>query len=162
MTQQHNPIVSACEDGFTLVELIIAIVIISVSLTGVLLAINLGSKYSADPTVNRQASAIAQAYMDEILTKSFPTSFPCPAPPGGGRSVYTSVCDYQGLSDTGAKDQFGNALTGLDKYNVSVNIDGTTAALGTLTPGTQVVRVDVTVSRNLMPTLTISGYRTKY
>lgn len=148
--------------GFTLIELVVTIVIISVALSGTILTINLTSKYSADPMTNRQASAIAQAYIDEILTKSFPPSFPCAAPPGGGRSVYASVCDYQGLSDTGAKDQFGNAMPGLSSYNVAVNIDGTTAALGALTPGTQVVRVDVTVTRNLMPTLVISAYRTKY
>ena len=162
MIPQHNPIISPVQDGFTLVELIIAIVIISVALTGTLLAINMGSKYSADPMINRQASAIAQAYMDEILTKSFPTGFPCAAPPGGGRSVYTNICDYQGLSDTGAKDQFGNAIAGLSGYNVAVNVDGTTATMGTLTAGTQVVRVDVTVTRNLMPTLVISAYRTNY
>lgn len=162
MIRQPNPIHSQETQGFTLVELIIAIVIISVALTGTLITISLTSKYSADPMTNRQASAIAQAYMDEILTKSFPPSFPCAAPPGGGRSVYTSVCDYQGLSDTGAHDQYGNAITGLSSYNVAVNIDGTTAALGTLTPGTQVVRVDVTVTRKLMPTLIVSAYRTKY
>jgi MSHA pilin protein MshD len=148
--------------GFTLVELVIAIVIISVALTGTLLSINVPSQHSADPMTNRQASAIAQAYLDEILTKTFPSSFPCGSPPVGGRSTYTNVCDYQGLSDTGAKDQYGNLITGLGKYNVSVNVDGTTAVLGTLTPGTQVVRVDVTVTRPTMPTLTISGYRTNY
>lgn len=161
MIQQHNPIYPKPQ-GFTLVELIVGIVIISIALIGTLLAISFASKYGADPMTNRQASAIAQAYMDEILTKSFPSSFPCGSPPAGGRSVYTSVCDYQGLSDTGAKDQFGNAITGLSSYNVAVNIDGSTAVLGSLTPGTQVVRVDVTVTRKLMPTLIISAYRTKY
>jgi MSHA pilin protein MshD len=162
MIRPPNPIISPNNDGFTLVELIIAIVIISVALTGTMLAISLTSKYSADPMTNRQASAIAQAYLDEILTQAFPTSFPCGTPPSGGRSTYTNICDYQGLSNTGAQDQYGNPISGLGSYNVAVNIDGTTAALGTLTPGTQVVRVDVTVTRNLMPTLIISGYRTNY
>lgn len=148
--------------GFTLVELIISIVVISIALSGTLIATNIASKYSSDPMVSRQAVSIAQSYLDEILTKKFPTTLPCPAPPGGGRSVYKNVCDYQGLVDVGPKDQTGTAVSGLEAYTVTVAIDDTAAVLGTLTTGTQVVRVDVTVTRTAMPSVKVSGYRTSY
>jgi len=148
--------------AFTLVELVISIVIISIALIGTLLATSLTSKYSANPEVYLQAAALGQAYLDEIMTKDFPTGFPCASPPVGGRSQYTNVCDYQSLSDSGAHDMYGNAITGLGSYNIAVNIDGTTGTFGGLTAGTQIVRVDVTVTRNGMPTYTFSSYRTKY
>jgi len=153
-TQRHS--------GFSLIELVISIVIISIALSGTILSSNMANLFSSDPSASLQAVNIAQGYMDEILNKTFPTTFPCPAPPVGGRSAYANVCDYQGLVNVGAQDQSGTTIPGLSAYTITVNIDGTTASMGTLTAGTQVVRVDVTVTRNLMPTLKLSGYRTNY
>jgi len=147
--------------GFNLVELVSAILIISVALSGTLIVINLSSKFSTDPMVARQATSIADAYLAEILTKDFPSGFPCAAP-SASRSSYSKVCDYQGLVDLGAKDQNGNSISGLGAYTVSVTIDGSTAALGTLTPGTQVVRIDVSVTQKTMPALLISAYKTNH
>lgn len=148
--------------AFTLVELVISILIISIAITGSLLSFKIAGMYSADPMIMHQGISIAKSYLEEIMSKEFPTAYPCSSPPVAGRSEYASVCDYDGLTDVGARDQMNQALTGLEGYTVNVNIDGTTAVLGTLTSGTEVVRVDVTVTHNVMPMVKLSGYRTSY
>lgn len=161
--------------GLTLVELVMFILVISVGLAGVLLAMNYTARHSADPMVREQALLIAESYMEEILAKKFidPTSGTtrtCPTPEGG-RTNYDNVCDYNGLNDTGARDQFGNAVTGLENYSVAVAVSGGGGI--TLGPATdlvantgsvRVLRVDVTVTHSGSPdfSLVLTGYRTHY
>jgi MSHA pilin protein MshD len=146
--------------GFTFVELIISILIISVSVIGILMAMNVSIRYSGDPAISEQAIAIAESYLQEISEKSFPI-IPCPTPTGG-RGTYTNICNYYSFPTAAPADQTGAAIPALSNYTVAVNIDTTAAQLGTLTTGTQVVRIDVTVSHNAMPTMTFSAYRTNY
>ena len=53
--------------GFTLIEVIMAIVIISAALAGVLLVINQNTANSVDPVLITQSRSIAQSYLEEIL-----------------------------------------------------------------------------------------------
>lgn len=145
--------------GFTLIELVISITLISIAVLGVLLAVNTAAVYSSDPLLNYQAVGIAEAYLSEIGTKNFPPTGSCPA--ASSRSTYTNICQYNGLNQV-PTDQTGSAIAGLGSYTVQVNVDSTTAALGSLVAGTQVVRVDVTVSHAMMDTMTFSLYRTNY
>lgn len=150
--------------GVTLVELIIAIVVISIALTGTLVAMNRTARQSGDPMVLRQAVGVAEAYLEEILLKPYddPDGGVCPAAEGGGRAVYDNVCDYNLLDDFGAKDQTGTAITGLGSYRVRVAV-GTTATLGSLVgPTDDLLRVDVRVTHSNAVDLTLSGYRTHY
>lgn len=57
--------------GFTLIELIVAMVVISVALVGVMSVINYTTLHSADPVLRLQAIAIAEAYMEEITLKNY-------------------------------------------------------------------------------------------
>jgi MSHA pilin protein MshD len=57
--------------GVTLIELILSMVIISIAVTGVLSVMNLTVKHSADPVVEHQAIAIAEAYLEEILLQAY-------------------------------------------------------------------------------------------
>ena len=57
--------------GFTLVELVMGIIVISVAVGGVLLAMRTTVAKSADPMIAHQGIAIAEAYMEEVLTKNF-------------------------------------------------------------------------------------------
>ncbi|MBT4963029.1 MAG: type II secretion system protein [Francisellaceae bacterium] len=147
--------------AFTLVETVMGIVIISIAMTGTLLAFQIVTRSSADPMIYQQATSIGKSYIEEVASRSYPTILPCPVPPVGGRSVYENICDYNNLTDIGARDQNGQAITGLENYTVNVAFDTTTAALGLLTPGTQVIRIDVTVSHTSIPNLLFSTYRTQ-
>ena len=57
--------------GFTLVELIMFIVVVSVGLAGVLLALNVSIQHSADPMVRKQALAAAESLLEEIELQPF-------------------------------------------------------------------------------------------
>lgn len=114
------------QSGATLVELIISIVIISIALTGILTVMNQTVNHSADPLVQHQAIAIAESYLEEVLLQSY--SNPSGGYSGSDRSQFDDVDDYNGLSDTGVKDQQGNSVTTLSNYSVSVTVSGATLA----------------------------------
>lgn len=57
--------------GFTLIELIISIVILSIGAAAFLTLILNTTKNSVDPQVRVQANAIARAYLEEIMLSSF-------------------------------------------------------------------------------------------
>lgn len=57
-------VMAANSRGFTLIEMIITIVVVSVGLTGILLAFQVAVKSSADPLVTKQLISIAEAQME--------------------------------------------------------------------------------------------------
>lgn len=155
------------EAGVTLIELVISIVVIGIAVTGTLVVIQRTTRASADPMVQRQASAIAEAYLEEILAKPYydPTlgagGGACPAA-GGARATWDNVCDYNGLDDAGARDEFGVAVANLSAYRVRVTVDSAAATLGALSGAANVMRVDVRVTHSLPIDMLLSGYRTSY
>ena len=143
--------------GFTLVELVISIVVVSVALGGVLMAINYTVSHSADPMLQHQAVAIAESYLEEILLKPF-------ADPDGvdgesSRALFDDVDDYHGLNDSGARDQVGTAIAGLSDYTIAVTVIG--ASLNGITTANS-KEITVTVSHPVGFNMTLSGYRTNY
>jgi MSHA pilin protein MshD len=152
--------------GVTLLELVIAIVIISIAVTGALTVFVLTSRGSAEPMVQEQAQLIAEAYLDEILLKKFydpDTGSVCPAKEAS-RANYDNVCDYDGISSEVPTNQFGNAIGGLTDYAVSVSVVNNGVTLGGInnTGAIRVLRVDVTVTGQGGASVTLSGYRTNY
>ncbi len=152
--------------GVTLVELVIAMVIIGVALSGTLLLMQRTTGASADPMVLHQGIAVADAYLEEISLKPFydpdlgAGGGTCPAAEAT-RDLYDNVCDYNGLSDVGAEDQDANPITGLERYNVNVTVD-TTSTLNALAGSTIVIRIDVLVTHPNMENFTLSAYRANY
>lgn len=141
--------------GVTLVELIIAIVIIGVALAGVLMVFIRNTSASADPLIWHQATAIAEAYLEEALTKNFAVG------PGNTRPTFDDVLDYN-FTDVGARDQTGGPpIAGLEGYTVQVQ--AVAEALNGI-PNTDAIRVTVTVTPSVLAsgTVVISGYRTNY
>lgn len=59
------------QHGISLVELIMFIVIVSVSLAGILLVLNVTTKGSADPLIHKQALAIAESMLEEVELMPF-------------------------------------------------------------------------------------------
>jgi MSHA pilin protein MshD len=140
--------------GVTLVELIVAIVVIGMALAGVLMVFVRNTSASADPLIWHQASAIAEAYLEEVLSKNFDPNGP---EAGESRATYDDVGDYNGLSDTGAHDQTGAAINGLEGYIVNVTV--TPTVLNGIA-GTDSLRVEVKVTSPFGGDIVISGYRT--
>lgn len=61
----------AQQRGMTLIELIVFIVVVSVGLAGVLTVFSVTVRNSADPLVVKQALAVADSLLEEILLKDF-------------------------------------------------------------------------------------------
>lgn len=140
--------------GLTLVELIVAMVVISIAVVGVMAVTTYTTRHSADPVLRHQALAIAEAYMEEISLKDLVDP---DADGEGSRSLYDDVDDYDGLVDNGAVDQNGNAIGGLGNYRVAVTVVPANYGPG----GAQVagMRIDVTVTDPAGEDLTLTGYR---
>jgi MSHA pilin protein MshD len=143
--------------GTTLIELVIAIVIISIAVSAILMVFSMNVGYSADPMIRYQAVAIAEAYLEEISLKSF-------ADPDGvdgeaNRTLYDDVDDYNGLVDVGARNQFDAALPGLGDYTVSVTV--TQSALPSIAAiDNYLINVTVTHAANI--NFTLSAYRPNF
>lgn len=59
------------QSGFTLVELVFFIVIVSVAVSGVLLVMNVVNQNSADPQLRKQALSLAEALLEEVQLARF-------------------------------------------------------------------------------------------
>lgn len=145
------------DSGFTLIELIIVMVVISIALTGVLMVINYITLHSADPVLRQQSIAIAEAYMEEITLQNYSD----PDTDGeASRALYDDVDDYNGLNDSGAHDQNGNVITGLENYSVSVSVTGQNyGPSGSEVSG---LKIDVTVIDPAGERLVLTGFRANY
>lgn len=59
------------QNGLSMIELIMFMVIVSIALVGILQVLNLTSKYSADPLRRKQALAIAEGLLEEVQLAGF-------------------------------------------------------------------------------------------
>lgn len=142
---------SARRQGFSLIELVMTIVVLAIALTVIFLALDTGIAHSADPMVETQAVAIGQAYIEEILGKSY-TDLPCPGT--CTRADYNDIDDYNGLVNDGAENQFGEPVPGLGAYDVTVTVSDTTLS------GVPAKLVTVTVTHSPEVDVTLSAYAT--
>ena len=142
------------QGGVTLVELIVAIVIISVGLAGVLAAFQQTVRGSGDPLVRKQMLAIAEEMLEEITLKPYaPATHAAPA--GCARDTFNDVTDYNGYASTGICDLEGAAIATLSAYSVAVAV--TDVTLGAVAAK----RIVVTVTRG-GETLQLIGWRTDW
>ena len=144
--------------GTTLIELVIAIVIVSIAASAVLMALSMTVGYSADPMLRHQAVAIAEAYLEEIFLKSFDD--PDGVDGEANRTLYDDVNDYNGLVDVGARDQFNAALTGLDDYTVTVAVTASSALPSIAS--TDLFLISVTITHAADINFTVSAYRANF
>lgn len=143
--------------GVTLIELIVAMVVISIALAGVLLVINYTTLHSGDPVLRHQSISIAEAYMEEITLKNYSD---LDADGELSRDLYDDVDDYNGLSDSGAYDQNGNAITGLENYTVNVSVQSQNyGPSGSEVAG---LKIDVTVVDPAGESFVLTGFRASY
>ncbi len=145
----------------SLIELVVAIVVVAICMTGAFALVDATTRRSADPMLERQATSIAEAYLEEILQQAYldpDDGTVCPAAEAQ-RGLFDNVCDYRDLTEVGARDQTGALVPGLENYRVAVAIDSK-ATLGALAGSIVVLRIDVTVSDPLGRPVRLSAYRT--
>lgn len=153
----NSPVRSGSQHGFTLVELVIFIVMVSAGLAGILSVMNTVVKSSADPMVRKQTTAIAESLLEEILLKSY--SNPPDGYSGTSRAEFDDVGDYDGYSTSaGIVDQAGAPVAGLAGYNVS---PATTVVSSSDLNGLAAKKITVSVT-GPGGAVSLSGYRSNY
>lgn len=131
------------QNGLTLIEMVITIVILAISLIAITSILSSGTGRSADITLELRSAALAQSYLDEILGKRFDershprgippcrnncTAFGSFGPDGGEtRDQFDDVDDYNGLDEgegqlTPLQDANGVTRAGYDNFRVRVSV----------------------------------------
>jgi MSHA pilin protein MshD len=137
--------------GFTLVELLIFIVVVGAGLAGILSVMNTSVASSADPMIRKQAVAIAESVLEEVLQKAYTDPDNSPAVVEASRDLWDDVDDYNG--QTQAAFAFPASLSNY-ALTIAVTADNTTL-------GIEAKRVRVTVTRGT-ESMVLTGYRTNY
>lgn len=153
--------------GFSLVEVVLFIVVVSVALVVVLKAFEVANRGSADPVLRRQSLAIAQALLEEIGHRPFGSAATDDPGQGGFAGPYTAanrhlfddVDDYDGLSLNGITTLGNVALAGLENYRAGVAV--VPAAFGAV-PATAGYRITVSVTDPAGNSLALDAYRADY
>lgn len=144
------------ERGFTLIEMIVAMVIIGVAVTGVLSVFSQGVRNSSDPIVRKQMLVVAQELMEEVALKPYAVQSNA-APAACARDTFNDVSDYNGYASTGQVcDIEGTAIPALRGMSVSVAV-----VQQALAGVAEAKRITVMVSRGT-EAVTLEGWRTNY
>ncbi len=147
---------SARQRGFTIIEMVVAIVVIGVGVAGLLSAFSMSVRNSADPMQLKQSQVVADEVMEEILLKPYNSTTPG-AQVGCARNQFYDVADYNGYTTTGKIcDVDGIAIAGLNGYSLKIDVVATT--LGGLTAAR---KITVTVTHG-SGTYVLVGWRTDY
>jgi MSHA pilin protein MshD len=150
------------QSAFTLIEVIVTIVVLAVAASALLGVFTSMVRGSADPVIQQQAITVAEAYMEEILRKSYQDPRdPLVAETGGkeageDRASFNDVQDYNALQDNKVRDQNDALIAPLDAYSVTVSVNA--AVLG----GVNAMQIDVTVSHPVTGAILLSAFRTQY
>lgn len=173
--------------GISLIELVVFIAIVAISVTGILSVFTYTTRHSSDPLAQKQALAIAESLLEEVLLMPFTYCDPddpnastatgpgdCTIPealgpePGESRysatSPFDNVNDYHGFdtqtaSPAGICDLAGNCFSALSAYRAVVSV--AQEAAGGIPAGDS-LRVTVTVTGPAGTSVTVDGYRTRH
>lgn len=172
------------ERGLSLIDLLVFIVVVGIAVTGVVSVYSLSARTSADPMVQKQALAIAESLLEEVLTKPYTycdpddanadsatspaacaTSAEAMGPEAGetrysGVTPYDNVNDYDGFSMAGIVDLGGTAVPGLAGYTATVQVQAAGAFNGI--PAGETLFVTVAVSGPGNHVVNLAGYRTRH
>ena len=175
--------------GLSLIELLVFIAVVGVAVVGVVSVYSLNARTSADPMVRKQALAIAESLLEEVLAKPYTYCDPddaqadtatssaigpagCATTPEGmgtegvedrysNVTPYDNVNDYDGFSMAVIEDlTTGAAVPGLGGYSATVQVQPAGAFNGIAAGETLLVTVTVTAPGN--HNVSLSGYRTRY
>lgn len=143
---------SSRQAGFTLVELIFFIVVVGLGIAGILSVMNVSVAGSADPMVRKQAMALADSVMEEIMLQPFAD------PDGVGgeatRATFDDVGDYNGIDEvvSAAGPIFQGLPANLNGYRIQV------AVVPAVFGGLAALRVTVVVTQG-RDAITMTAFR---
>ena len=145
---KHMPRNQKSHRGFSLVEMVVFIVIVTTAIAGVIGALAFMSGHSADPLARKQAIAIAESLMQEIQQMPFTFCDPddpnastansaadCSAnsqanlngPSPATESRYSAVNPFDNVADYGGFTMPGGGCAGICRIGNNTAIDGLNA-----------------------------------
>jgi len=138
------------EGGFSLIEIIITLVVLSIAAVGVLSVFTTGTKGSVDPLILNQVTSLAQEKVDIIMGDR--------ANPARGYAWITAAVNPYGAE---------NPVTGFSAFNRSVNIFCVTSADLTTSTGAPpcasgYAHITVTVTNTTIGSVAVDGLVTDY
>ena len=169
--RRHRP---RAEHGISLIELIVFIVIVGIAVAGVVGALSMATRASADPMIQKQALAVAEALLEEVQLQPFTYCDPddpnaasaqnaggCTGGAGGpndenrlplgaeaGETRYSATTPYDNVSDYNTFSMIGILdLTGAPITGLgsyTASVTVVNQALGAI-PATDSVLITVTV-----------------
>ncbi len=142
--------------GMSLIDMVLAIVILGLGLAGVMVSFNTAARSASDPVVYKQLLSVAELFVEEIALRPYTTQANSAAA-GCARNTFNDIGDYTGYATSGTICAIdGSAIASLDGYSVSV-----TVGAGTLAGVAAARRIVVTVTRG-SDTISLSTWRTDY
>lgn len=140
---------SAKAAGFSLLELLLALVVLALALSLITVLGYRASQQGADPLLQIKAAELAQAYLDEIQARGFDEQsppgnlLPCDrsgrpactsaasfgADSGETRASFDDVDDYHGLNEAPTQPE-GTALAGYTGFRVQIQVSYAGTDLG--------------------------------
>ncbi|OZG70848.1 MSHA biogenesis protein MshD [Hahella sp. CCB-MM4] len=119
------------QNGITLIELVISIVVLGIALTAIVSAISTSVSRSSNILLQDRMIELSQAYMDEIVGKRFDEDTPIGGYPPvtnctinteeGDRGSFDDVDDYDGLDEAPTSQTTANFANYTD-YRVTVSV----------------------------------------
>jgi len=106
--------------GFTLIEIVVAIVVIAMAGVSIVGLTSAMATRSAQAMQAQQVATIANSYLQEVMSKPF-----APLAGGATRATHNDASDYNGLDDTGARDHNDNPIVGLGAYRIQIAVTPT-------------------------------------
>ncbi|MBU2863599.1 type II secretion system GspH family protein [Reinekea forsetii] len=176
------------QKGVTLVELIIAMVIISIAAVAILQTLGSQTVRNVDPMIQSQAQMLARQFLEEVTGKSFFDGSADPRLNSGlsrtqinnsvvdqsragapSRVAWDNIYEYDGYTQSGLQDVYGNALTEFSNFSVDIEVDisstvsingDSNSATANCPPKYMAITVTITDPRGNNTAL--SGYRARY
>lgn len=177
-------VVRRCQHGISLVELVVFIAVLGVGIAGILGVMNLTVRGSASPLAQKQALAIAEAYLEEAL--AMPFTYCDPDDPAAANAQNTGACATAELVGTeGGETRAGTPpfdnvsdyanlsgvpagldavpIGGLGAYQVAVAVAEHSLTDGANpVPAAASLRVTVTVTGPNDTVVVLDGYRSRH
>jgi len=141
----------------TLIELIMALVIISVGLAGVMVAFSTVVKSSSDPLIHKQMLALAEEMTEEIALKAYAPAANAAPINACARNTFNDILDYNGYNASAICDIDGTAIPALASYSISVTVLDDAVTL----TGVTAKKITVNVVHGA-EAMTLLGWRTGY
>ena len=169
---------SRSKTGFTLIELVITIVVISIALAAMLGAFSGAMTHSADPMWRNKTIKLAQLYLDEILSKRFDENSPVGGVPASAttsctsigadgaetRATYDDVDDFHNTTASAPVGASGALDASYDNYLIAVEVacDNAGGAVNSSGSDIHAKRIKVSVTPPGQSTMVFYAYKGNY